>query len=309
MLVCEVQQHLGDDRVRAVAMDTTDGLARGTEVARHGRPDHGPRGRGDAGPDLQPARRADRPRRPGRDRRALADPPRRTGRRGPDADDRDARDGDQGRRPARALREGRQGRPVRRRRCRQDRDHHGADQQHRQAARRAVRVLRRGRAHARGQRAVDGDDRVRRARQDDAGVRSDERAARSPHARGPVRPHDGRVLPRAGRPGRAAVHRQHLPVRAGRVGGVGAARPHALAGGLPAHARDRDGPAAGADHLDPGGLGDVDPGDLRARRRPHRPGAGVGVRAPRTRRRRCRARSPRRASTRRSTRSTRLRRS
>ena len=32
VLVCEVQQHLGDDRVRAVAMDTTDGLARGTEV-------------------------------------------------------------------------------------------------------------------------------------------------------------------------------------------------------------------------------------------------------------------------------------
>src|SRR5437868_15464458 len=31
-LVCEVQQHLGDDRVRAVAMDSTDGLARGTEV-------------------------------------------------------------------------------------------------------------------------------------------------------------------------------------------------------------------------------------------------------------------------------------
>jgi F-type H+-transporting ATPase subunit beta len=25
VLVCEVQQHLGDDRVRAVAMDTTDG--------------------------------------------------------------------------------------------------------------------------------------------------------------------------------------------------------------------------------------------------------------------------------------------
>jgi F-type H+-transporting ATPase subunit beta len=31
-LVCEVQQHLGDDRVRAVAMDTTDGLSRGVEV-------------------------------------------------------------------------------------------------------------------------------------------------------------------------------------------------------------------------------------------------------------------------------------
>jgi F-type H+/Na+-transporting ATPase subunit beta len=35
-LVCEVQQHLGDDRVRAVAMDTTDGLARGMEVVNTG---------------------------------------------------------------------------------------------------------------------------------------------------------------------------------------------------------------------------------------------------------------------------------
>ena len=31
-LIAEVQQHLGDDRVRAVAMDTTDGLSRGTEI-------------------------------------------------------------------------------------------------------------------------------------------------------------------------------------------------------------------------------------------------------------------------------------
>jgi F-type H+-transporting ATPase subunit beta len=31
-LIAEVQQHLGDDRVRAVAMDSTDGIARGTEV-------------------------------------------------------------------------------------------------------------------------------------------------------------------------------------------------------------------------------------------------------------------------------------
>src|SRR5437763_8215971 len=31
-LVCEVQQHLGDDRIRAVAMDTTDGLSRGADV-------------------------------------------------------------------------------------------------------------------------------------------------------------------------------------------------------------------------------------------------------------------------------------
>jgi F-type H+/Na+-transporting ATPase subunit beta len=37
-LVCEVQQHLGDDRVLAVAMDTTDGLARGAEVIDTGSP-------------------------------------------------------------------------------------------------------------------------------------------------------------------------------------------------------------------------------------------------------------------------------
>src|SRR5579862_5166784 len=38
VLVCEVQQHLGDDRVRAVAMDSTDGLSRGTEVVDTGAP-------------------------------------------------------------------------------------------------------------------------------------------------------------------------------------------------------------------------------------------------------------------------------
>jgi F-type H+/Na+-transporting ATPase subunit beta len=37
-LIAEVQQHLGDDRVRAVAMDSTDGLARGVEVEDTGQP-------------------------------------------------------------------------------------------------------------------------------------------------------------------------------------------------------------------------------------------------------------------------------
>jgi F-type H+-transporting ATPase subunit beta len=37
-LIAEVQQHLGDDRVRAVAMDSTDGLARGLAVADTGAP-------------------------------------------------------------------------------------------------------------------------------------------------------------------------------------------------------------------------------------------------------------------------------
>src|SRR5919108_4704515 len=44
-LICEVQQHLGDDRVRAVAMDTTDGLSRGTEVIDTGAPITVPVGR------------------------------------------------------------------------------------------------------------------------------------------------------------------------------------------------------------------------------------------------------------------------
>jgi F-type H+-transporting ATPase subunit beta len=37
-LIAEVQQHLGDDRVRAVAMDATDGLARGVDVVDTGKP-------------------------------------------------------------------------------------------------------------------------------------------------------------------------------------------------------------------------------------------------------------------------------
>jgi F-type H+/Na+-transporting ATPase subunit beta len=37
-LIAEVQQHLGDDRVRAVAMDSTDGLPRGVDVVDTGAP-------------------------------------------------------------------------------------------------------------------------------------------------------------------------------------------------------------------------------------------------------------------------------
>lgn len=38
ILVCEVQQHLGEDRVRSVAMDSTDGLVRGMKVIDTGEP-------------------------------------------------------------------------------------------------------------------------------------------------------------------------------------------------------------------------------------------------------------------------------
>jgi F-type H+-transporting ATPase subunit beta len=48
-LTCEVQQHLGDDRVRAVAMDATDGLQRGDEVQDLGGPITVPVGEGTLG--------------------------------------------------------------------------------------------------------------------------------------------------------------------------------------------------------------------------------------------------------------------
>jgi F-type H+-transporting ATPase subunit beta len=48
-LVCEVQQLLGDDKIRAVAMDTTDGLARGQEILDTGAPISVPVGEGTLG--------------------------------------------------------------------------------------------------------------------------------------------------------------------------------------------------------------------------------------------------------------------
>src|SRR3954470_20590631 len=49
-LVCEVQQHLGDDRVRAVAMDATDGIERGAVVTDTGGPITGSAGDATLGP-------------------------------------------------------------------------------------------------------------------------------------------------------------------------------------------------------------------------------------------------------------------
>ena len=37
-LICEVAQHLGDDVVRTIAMDATEGLVRGMDVVDSGKP-------------------------------------------------------------------------------------------------------------------------------------------------------------------------------------------------------------------------------------------------------------------------------
>ena len=101
-----------------------------------------------------------------------------------------------------------------------------------------------------------------------------------------------RVLPRRGRPGRPPLRRQHLPLHAGGLRGVGAPRPHPERRRLPADALDRDGRAPGAHHLDEQGLDHQRAGHLRPRRRPDRPGARDDVRPPRRDDRALAARSP-----------------
>ncbi len=76
--------------------------------------------------------------------------------------------------------------------------------------------------------------------------------------------HHGRVLPGRAGPGRAALRRQHLPLRAGWLRGVDLARPHALGRGLPTHPRGRDGRAAGAHHVDTARIDHVSSGGVRA---------------------------------------------
>ena len=187
-LVLEVAQHLGENTVRTIAMDSTEGLVRGQEVTDTGAPISVPVGDGDARPHHERHRRAGRRSRPGQDRgHARRSTSRRADLRRAVDRSADPRHRHQGRRPARALRQGRQDRPVRRRRRRQDRADHGTDQQRRQGARRLLGVRRRRRAHARGQRPLSRDDRVGRQQGPEqglgrglemrAGLRPDERAA------------------------------------------------------------------------------------------------------------------------------------
>ena len=97
-------------------------------------------------------------------------------------------------------------------------------------------------------------------------------------ARRAVGPHRRRAFPRPG-PGRAVLRRQHLPLHAGRLGSVGAARPYSFGGRLSADARHGHGRPAGANHHHAEGLDHLGAGDLRARRRLDRPGARDLVRA------------------------------
>ena len=307
-VVCEVQQHLGDDKVRAVAMDATDGLARGIDVIDTGVAMTVPVGEqtlgrlinvtGDTIDQGEPLVDVERwpIHRAGSRLRGLSTPQTRSSRPA-------SRSSTSSPRTPRAARSASSAAPASARPSSSWSS--SATSPPSTAATRVFAGV--GERTPRGQRPVARDEGVGRHRQDRPRLRPDERAAGSAPARRPVRPHHGRVLPRRGRPGRAALHRQHLPFRAGGLRGLGPARAHAERRGLPAHPGQRDGRAAGAHHLHQARLDHLGAGHLRARRRPHRPGAGDHLRPPRRHHGALARRSSRRASTRPSTRSTRPR--
>ena len=258
-LVLEVAQHLGENSVRTIAMDSTEGLVRGQEVSDTGQAIAVPVGDGtlgriinvigepvdEAGPVPHTERRAIHQPTPAYTEQSTEAQILVTGIKVVDLLAPYAKGGKIGLFGGAGV-----GKTVL---------IHGAHQQRRQGARRLLGVRRRRRAHARGQRPLSRVDRIGRQQgpqeeqrhdrrlQVRAGLRPDERAARRPRPRRPVGPHGCRVLPRPG-PGRAVLRRQHLPLHASGLRGVGAARPHSLRGRLSAHARHRHGRAAGAHH-------------------------------------------------------------
>ena len=127
-LTFEVQQHLGEGRVRAIAMSSTEGLKRGMQITNTNAPISVPVGNCVLGPRVQRHRGpGGRPRTGQRDQ-AICDSPQVPGahRSGHEIDG--AGDRHQGHRPDLPVHEGREGRGVRRRGCRQDGRDHGVDQ-------------------------------------------------------------------------------------------------------------------------------------------------------------------------------------
>ena len=205
-LTGEVQQHLGGNRVRCVALGSTDGLVRGMPVVDTGGPVSVPVGKealgrvfnllGDPIDGRGPVNADERwP--------IHRDPPPFDE---PLAQDRAVRDRDQGRRPADPVRPRRQDRPLRRRRAGQDGHPDRADRPDRDGPQRLLGLRRRRRADPRGERPLarnaGGQDRQHRQvghRQHRDVLRPDERAARRPAPRRPLGPDDGRVVPRLDR--------------------------------------------------------------------------------------------------------------
>ena len=163
-LTLEVQQHLGENWVRSIAMSSTEGLKRGMQVTNTGAPISVPVGEGTLGRVFN----------------VTGDPVDNLGpvkftkrypihRKAPELTEQDTSatiletgikviDLDL------SVHEGRQSRRVRRRRCRQNRHHSGTHQQHRDEARRILGVRRSGGAHVAKATISIGNERGRRHR-------------------------------------------------------------------------------------------------------------------------------------------------
>ena len=127
ILIVEVQQHIGENTVRTVAMDTTDGLKRGMEAISHGSPITMPVG------DQVKGRLMNVTGNP-------IDGMTELDKKGSLPIHREP----QGDRPARTLLQRRQDRSVRGSWCREDGSDHGVDQQHREEEQRILRLCRCG---------------------------------------------------------------------------------------------------------------------------------------------------------------------
>ncbi len=133
-LVCEVQQHLGNNWVRSVAMTTTDGLARGVAVLDTGAPITVPVGEATLGRVFDVLGRPIDNKGPVNATATPADPSRGPGVRPAVDRGRGLRDRPQDHRPDLPVQEGRQDRHLRWGRRRQDGHHPGADPQRRPGA-------------------------------------------------------------------------------------------------------------------------------------------------------------------------------
>ena len=130
-IICEAEQHIGEGRVRTIALQPTEGLVRGMKAISLGRPVEVPVGPETLGRVLNVIGQPVDEMGPVNAKIHYPDSPAVALVRGPIDAPRNVRDRHQGDRPARALPARRQDRPVRRRRRGQDRHHHGAHQQHR----------------------------------------------------------------------------------------------------------------------------------------------------------------------------------
>ena len=232
----EVAQHLGENTVRTIAMDSTDGLVRGMDGEEHRRADHdagrqrGPR------PHPQRHRRAGRRARPGQRQEAPADPPR-ARRSSSTSRSRSRRSRPASRsstcspRTAAAARSACSAAPASARPC-SSWSSSTTSPRSTAASRCFAGVGERTREgndlwhEMEDSKLVDGDA---GALEDRARLRPDERAARAPAPASRSRRSPAPSTSATRGPGRAPLRRQHLPLHPGGLGGVGAPRPHPVA--------------------------------------------------------------------------------